>query len=828
MSASPTRPAVDFTNWQGLYTKPNPNIVNASQLRVCENCDYVEEYGALAKIRGTKALLNQQYTELDGLNSVVRPLSWVGFYKAQDYSGQFRRHTLVSAGTTIQRREPDGTLTELGTGEPLDLFRTSAQDEKFLYLTSQDPYSVGKKGTPRKYDGENLLRWGLLAPGSEETVLDSFSSASGFTPIGASLADETIITFSGDSVKTTKTTTTQKNFGLEKLNQASFSINNIIEDRTGVRVFISEAAYRKLSTSGRVVSIYIGSDGDLNDNYYRYDFQVGELRAGWNLLLLDFSTFPSGLFGETFGTPDDNNLKSYRFEVLTENASDSNVDVYWDDFIKYDQGGAVPVFAGVGSTFGSGGVWSYKITYVNEYGFESNAGPISVEADNTSGGQDFGQINLTQVPISSDPSTIARNIYRTVRNGTEWNFVGTINNNVDDTFIDTVADTGLGVLNPPEIADRFDHSIPPNCGIHAIHKRTGFLAGDPLNPATLYFSEFDLLDAYPILNAFEFDSPITGMFETYLGLVITTETDTWQLYGDNPDFFIDKAIKKIGAMGPRAVGEARIDGWMWDEDGVRLYDLSNTIKISEPVRDIFENFSKKNRNLSHSVHFRSKNAMIFAAPDSDGVYRNLMQYQYPIDDTRNGWFSKIVLPTSNGDVFDFQHMAEVEDENGEFHLYVADKFGMLYELFADDALNWNRVSGGPLPIVQKIAPAFLRLGALGVEVFGATGRATPYSVEVRINPIEGQEVNIKVLLESSDGSTDTSKIRGSQEMHFVFPDGIDLQRDPTTNFQGAEFLRFTLINEDLNVDLTILGIRIDIDVQEGQYLVQSSIPGGQA
>ena len=38
-------------------------------------------------------------------------------------------------------------------------------------------------------------------------------------------------------------------------------------------------------------------------------------------------------------------------------------------------------------------------------------------------------------------------------------------------------------------------------------KRTAFLAGDPLNPNLLYFSRFDLPEAFPLSNAIEFDDP---------------------------------------------------------------------------------------------------------------------------------------------------------------------------------------------------------------------------------------------------------------------------------------------------------------------------------
>ena len=147
-----------------------------------------------------------------------------------------------------------------------------------------------------------------------------------------------------------------------------------------------------------------------------------------------------------------------------------------------------------------------------------------------------GQINLTDIPVSSDPNVVARNIYRTPANGAEFLFLTRISNNTETSYTDNIPDGSLGLDTPPEAADlALDRSPPPRAGIVKVWKRTVFAAGDPLNPHVLYFSENDNFESWPLINAFELDSRITGIFESFLGLIVTTDTDYWRVLGDNPD-----------------------------------------------------------------------------------------------------------------------------------------------------------------------------------------------------------------------------------------------------------------------------------------------------
>jgi hypothetical protein len=843
MTVREPMPSIEMINWEGLYTKQNPETLQVTQLRECKNADFFREYGSLSKIRGTKRILNTQYFEGGECIGNEQPISWGSFYKTQDLAGRIDRQVLIGAGTTIQKVNSDGTLTELLTGEPNNLFRTSDQLDRFQFITSADPFSVGRRGQMSKYDGTKITKWGLTAPGEQESlfpsgggdpteaVIENFDDSSIFTGTGATVADSTDIAFKGSTATAMTKTSGSTSASIEDLNRTAFAVNNIIADRVRMQVYIPREDYRKLATSGRALSVYFGSSSTLASNYFRYDFQIGLLVEGWNTLIFDFSVFPSGNFGTTVGSPNDQDLKSLRFECITNNTTDT-LTLYWDNLVSLDQGAPIPAFESTSEQPSSSGVfpagsqWQYAVTFVDDVGNESNRGPASVVLDND-GATGFNQVNLTEVPTSFNPAVVARNLYRALANGTEFLFLGTINDNVTTTFTDTTADTSLGTSTPPELAQAItDNSTPPSAGIVTIWKRTAFLAGDPLNPTILVFSRFDLPEAFPILNAIEFDERITGLFKTYLGVVVTTETGYWRIIGDNPDYTVDKVITGFGGVGMRGVGTAREMGWATDRDGLRLYDLRETIKISEVIRNRVDAFNKLDLQDTHTAHSRKHNGLFWLTKDGNDVYKDIYLYQYMIDDMRRGWFTQLV---PNPDTFNILHVWEIEDANGDFHLYCGTDKGMVFELFADDALNWVNETGQSRAITMELQTPFIRAGATeeARALQGTSGRVTPRLIELRVKEANGAAHTWQITVDTSDSASENASLRDTQTLTFNFAAGQSLLRLPTQDLTPGEYMRIKLVNSEKDKDLQIMGLKIFYHTRPSQYTVVSGTAGGQ-
>jgi hypothetical protein len=230
--------------------------------------------------------------------------------------------------------------------------------------------------------------------------------------------------------------------------------------------------------------------------------------------------------------------------------------------------------------------------------------------DNRGGPQDYAQVNLSSIPTSSDGQVIARRIYRTAANSSIFLRLTTINDNTTTTYIDTIPDDSLGVQTPPTASGSQDNSPPPKGGIVKEFFRTVFIAGDPLNPTLLYYSNDDEPEQFPLENTLNLGEVITGMFETSIALFITTNQGVWRLLGANPDWTLDKVIDGVSASGPRMLGTSRFIGWLIDESGMRLYDGQQMTKPSEVIRDQYDDFSKVYYDTGFSAHSSANNAIL--------------------------------------------------------------------------------------------------------------------------------------------------------------------------------------------------------------------------
>lgn len=997
-----TKPTLDILNVQGLATKLNPDLLEPTQLTVCQNADFYYEFGSLQKMRGNGRVLSSVYTE----SGSAKPVSWAGFYKSQDFSGQLIRKVLAQLGTTIRLINTDGSTTEMPVGavvgaestaisQPNKLYRSHGQFDRLLLVTGQDPFKGGRRGTFFKFDGFRTSNWGIIAPGRQETIVQGFEGVGSFGTSGCSLTLEETIAYYNNSIKMLKASG-QASCYMEILNQTAQSFNTTIEDRGELRLYIPQDEFRYLATSGRAVSVYFGSDATLANNFHRYDFRVGELAPGWNTLVFDFSAVPTGNTGTSSGNLDETAVKSYRFEALfNSNGTNREVDLYWDHLVALDAGTPTPALSGQAddaTTFVASdtSVWSYKVTFVNEYGTESNCGPASIDIDlsddadidtevmagfnnsaaqytaaggtatstatATEGGaaialshssstltstlinnsalamdfddarndqvlidvriptgtrvnldptaltieladdsslsnkyvyyfdrdeleengfvtltmdlsdpddivgsldtsnvnyikftwtfvdtsvtasnlivdnfrkrvtQRYASVTLSSIPTSTDPGTVARKLYRTVASGTEYLFLATINDNTTTTYTDSTADSALGVSTPPELGFFNDNSPPPFGAIMKVWKRTVFMAGDPLNPNVLYYSSDDEPESFPVINGFELDTPITGIFETSLGLIVTTETDLWRVIGDNPDYFIDKVRKGMGNLGFRSCGEARLFGWATDRDGVRLFDLRDTNKITDIIRDQFDDFERTNLEHIWTIHSRRRSLMLFAIPDDDNVYTQYFVYQYGgNDDIRGGWWWTLSPPSG----VELLCAEEVEDANGDFHLYIGGNDGMLYEFFKDSSDNFTNASGTASAVTFQIRTPWIRAGSLGAEFEGVTGRTVPTFIELRAREEDSEAHNWTVLIETGDGSATNQTVRDSQTLTFAFPAGHSIQRYRSQNLTAGEYIRFTVTHSELNKHAVFQGLRIWLNVHPSQSVISSSNPSGQ-
>jgi len=832
-------PYLDIKGWQGLNTKSTSEAIQPQQLRIADNCDFFEEYGAISKIRGSSRILADPYSA--GGSSKV---TWIDFYKAPDLDGTILRHTLVSIGTTIGRIDGN-QVTTLLTGRTADLFHSADRLDRFMYITNYNPDRIGEGDDLIKYDGAVITKWGVDAPGGNSVVIDPFSSASSWTARDCTLSDQTNattghVTWDGDAMKIDSVFYNIGRFSFEKATEPFYAhidggtdlipdnkrLNpEAVPDRVAVYTYIPRGILTAsltnptntgLRTSGPAISVYVSPDAStINDNNWQFDFTNGVLFEGWNKLKLDFtagapgSGQPNSPPGQQTGFfyPETMAVKRTKFEFYLSTANTTVNNLRIDRYEHFDEGALVASASGTGSITG---VYSYKVVYVSKYGQLSNAGPQSVNITAAS----HLQIDLTRIPVSSDSQVVARRIYRTVGNGSVWLFLTTIEDNISTTYTDTTADGSLSNETAPQAGDFSDDNfVPPKAGIVKVWKKTVFMAGDPANPYTLYFSEDNEPESFPLINTFELDGKITAMYESYAGLVVETETGKWQVIGDNPDYSLDKIVAGMGCVGRRAAGTARLIGYAVDRDGMRLFDLSDTKKISEPIRDKYDDSStinKANIELIHTVHSKSKNLIMQFNPNSSGNYTSIFAYQYPIDQVETGYWTEIKTPS--GANLNFLDATEIENSDGDFQILVGGDDGMVYQLFDNASKNWVDAAGTTYAIDMKIQTPYIRPGIMGAEIEGATGRVAPLKLELRIGSDDACVWTGTV--DTANGIDQTLATSSSAlTMQFGANNSLIRQSIPGSSTTPGEYVRFTFQNDEKDVYCKILAARLFFRVQ---------------
>lgn len=842
MAERPRLPFVDLLNFIGLNTKSSELIKNDLSVTTSTNTDLFRVYGAVSKPYGSSRVLNAVYTE----SGTAQPFSWIGHWKIAALNGQTDRQVLCAGGTFLHKLA-SGALTALtGAGMNITeawlsgLYHQHQLYRDLMFITNQDPDLIGRGNTLVKYDGNEITRWGLQGPANEPNVSHDITTVGATPPTGpnntwiptnASAVADTTTTRDGYAISMTKTSIVSTSAYIEQTLATGLSAQSAHTGAASVQVFIPLGELAKLAVANSLLILMTSASQvsstitipDFGTHNYSWSIPIGELFEGWNLIELGFSSTSTDLAYDKrltiTGSPTITALTGVRLGITSLAAATLPTAFRWSELQSYTRGSLTAAEGAAGSVFTSASVYSYKVTFVTKQGFESNAGPQSADLTLTAG---RAAMSLTAIPVSADAQVIARKLYRTAADGSLWLFVDRIENNTATTYSDVISDTLLSDDTPPEEGDvSIDHTLPPKIGIVKLWRKTLFGAGDPNSPNSVYYSDVDEPEAWPTLNTSVLDAKVTAIYEAYSALIIETELGKWQVTGENPDFRFDKIINRIGCVGRRAAGETLIEGWAIDRDGMRLYDANNPVKISEPIRDKFEGFTKTYIELSHSMHSKFNNAilMCMAGASTSAFNADNYVYQFPVDEVGQGWWWKLSLP-STVNILDLE---EIEDSNGDFHIYFGSADGMIYELFDRNSKNWATATSSEA-ITTTIVTKWLRLGQLGEQSDFATGRVSPRFIEMIT---DGDACTWSITIECAQGPNQTTPT-STVTVPVVFG-GVNerLMRYPVKNtLQPAEFIRITATQATASVHSRILSLRLYFHTQPGQFAIETTDFGG--
>jgi hypothetical protein len=224
---------------------------------------------------------------------------------------------------------------------------------------------------------------------------------------------------------------------------------------------------------------------------------------------------------------------------------------------------ATPLTAPTSAAGGAGnlnGTYRWRVTFsVNAaFGHESSPGPFSDPALTVSN----QNVNLTNIPTSSDPQVNQRFVYRIGGSVPEWRLVGSINDNTTTTANDNVSDLNLGRLLT------FDRDLPP-AGLTQMVAHKGRVFG--FVGKNLLFSNYDEPEGWPSFFSLPVGRAdnIIGLGTTGSVLLIFKRGQTWGLFGESlADFTLIK-LYDVGAVSTRGIVSGPGEVFWLSEDGFR-------------------------------------------------------------------------------------------------------------------------------------------------------------------------------------------------------------------------------------------------------------------
>ncbi len=340
------------------------------------------------------------------------------------------------------------------------------------------------------------------------------------------------------------------------------------------------------------------------------------------------------------------------------------------DNVTWELGSCKAVIAADGSNLDSAATYSYKITWDTDAivnGAVSNT--VTTDAAHR-------KVTLSNIPLGP-VGCENRKIYRTEGGGTAYYLIDTIADNTTTTYTDDKVDTTATPY--PSVTDDI-----PLGNILKVFRERLFIAGDPSNPNTIYYSYPylphillqttgpDTLEVSPDDN-----DEIVGL-PVYMGMMLCIKkNNTRKMYVQGPDssWYAEDPMLYIGSPAPWSIIETA-EGivWLgWDH----WYLFNGNI---QPIIDEFDTAEILTSRYSETVSFYHEDHLLAAYTDATiaSQYHNrIMRWNFKRQ--------KLSYDTINANCFTAKRG---DDETGGLYYGSSTSTGFIYKA-ANEELNYK-------------------------------------------------------------------------------------------------------------------------------------------
>ena len=317
---------------------------------------------------------------------------------------------------------------------------------------------------------------------------------------------------------------------------------------------------------------------------------------------------------------------TYKNQHYLFNGTDSNIVTDGTAANTTDSGISAPGAATVAT--GDPGVltgdYYYKISYIIDGYQESTAGTASSKVT-----ADSDKIDLSSIPVSTNPRCTDRYIYRTTAGGSTYYYLDNIGDNTTETYEDNTADGSLDTT----IEAPTDNGTPPIGKYGILHKDRIFIAGNSTYPSRVYFSKIasstSYPDIYPTNNwidiAADDGDEITALAIDPTGALCVFKNNTIRkVYtdGDPTNWEVSEPFSFSGCVAPYSIAQSPYGIFYLarsDEYGkeIRLFDGQNSSPFSEKVAAEVDKITRT--RIGEAVgHYHDNRYLLSYSDDSVG------------------------------------------------------------------------------------------------------------------------------------------------------------------------------------------------------------------
>lgn len=343
-----------------------------------------------------------------------------------------------------------------------------------------------------------------------------------------------------------------------------------------------------------------------------------------------------------------------------------------------------------GSAGNVNGTVYYLVTFrVSSTGQESNAFTLASAPTVTVSSK---QVNLTNIPVSSDAQVNQRCIYRTTDGGSVYDaqLVTTINDNTTTSYTDNTADASLGALI------NLDHDTSPLFQKVVVHRNRGF--GFTPNSSTIYFSLVNNLWYWPqgqvdlsatqkiyylYVNPDDGDC-ITNIVSYGEDLLIFKKNGRYVLRGfDETDFSVDPIVEdeRVGCVSFRAAKVAGGACYFMDSSGIYVMNGQSTEYVSAP-----EGFFDPDNTTTNEKINKQYLSNVVAEVNSRKPY-HFVQFSCPTGTNTTNNFHILIDYQTGACSHDTGYTAQslvMRESNNQDYLMMGDDYGFVWSM---DSMN---------------------------------------------------------------------------------------------------------------------------------------------